>query len=95
VLPKVIFASLQVLDGLSTHKALSLGAEEKNPLVRNAIDLVGEVPALVIVKTMSAFGTLGLLRGVPYANTILWGLNLFYAGVLLKNLKSIKEANHA
>lgn len=95
LLPKTIFVALQVADGLSTHKALSLGAEEKNPLLRTLIGVLGEIPALALMKTTSAFGTLRLLNGVPHAGVVLWGINLFYASVVLSNINVISESNNA
>ena len=44
---------LQVFDGVLTYEVLSLGAQEANPLVRNAITQWGTVWGLLYWKTLA------------------------------------------
>jgi len=47
-----IFVILQVLDIYSTVKALGVGGREANPFVKKIMDLIGVLPALVILKVI-------------------------------------------
>ncbi len=44
---------LQIFDGIATYVGLHIGIHEGNPLLRNAFDVWGVVPALVLFKAQA------------------------------------------
>jgi hypothetical protein len=84
VLRKIIrsqwtFATLQVLDLLTTLAAFHLGGLEVNPLVARLTLLFGRLGGVLMSKVIVVVIALGVKR-------LLWGINLFYAGVVCWNI---------
>ena len=81
------FASLQVLDIASTHRALERGAHEANPIVA---PLTSSTPALIAVKAGSTAALIYLTERLrkrhPLAAVVLMvGLNAGYASLVAHN----------
>jgi hypothetical protein len=81
------FSYLQILDLLTTIASLSFGLEEGNPLVRLALGFTGELPALLIVKTV-AIG-IGLYCWYTKRYTVLYRANYFFATLAAWNLLAL------
>jgi hypothetical protein len=84
VLQKIIrsrwtFATLQVLDLLTTLIAFHLGGLEVNPLVARLTLLFGRFGGVLMSKAIVAVIALGVKR-------LLWVVNLLYAGVVCWNI---------
>ena len=73
------FATLQVLDLLTTILAFHVGAFEVNPLIAHLIALFGRVGGVVLGKGIALLLALGVRKR-------LWMVNLFYVGVISWNL---------
>lgn len=84
VLRKIIhsrwtFATLQVLDLLTTLAAFHWGGLEVNPLVARMTLLFGRFGGVLMSKVIVVLIALGVKR-------LLWVVNLFYAGVVCWNI---------
>ena len=84
VLRKIIrsrwtFATLQVLDLLTTLIAFHLGAFEVSPLVARLTLQFGRVGGVFMSKVIAVVIALGVKR-------LLWVVNLFYVGVVCWNV---------
>ena len=84
VLRKIIrsrwtFATLQVLDLLTTLTAFHLGGLEVNPLVARLTLLFGRFGGVLMSKVIVAVIALGVKR-------LLWVVNLFYVVVVCWNI---------
>ncbi len=88
----ILFAILQLLDAALTVAVLRRGGRELNPVMRQAFDLVGVIPALLILK-------LGLVALVWWAVTdwrFLAAFDAGYAGLCVWNAyQLIKQINKA
>jgi hypothetical protein len=73
------FATLQVLDLLTTLIAFHLGAFEISPLVARLTLQFGRVGGVFMSKVIAVVIALGVKR-------LLWVVNLFYAGVVCWNV---------
>lgn len=87
-----LFAALQLLDAALTVAVLRRGGRELNPVMRQAFDLVGVIPALLILK-------LGLIALVWWAVTdwrFLAAFDAGYAALCIWNCHQlIKQINKA
>lgn len=86
-----VFAAMQIADVLTTIRALDGGCVEANKIVRWAMDKIGVIPALAVVKVL-AVGVMGvavilspILTG--YALIVLCAL---YAWVIINNIQAIR-----
>jgi hypothetical protein len=73
------FATLQVLDLLTTLAAFHAGAIEVNPLVARLTLQFGRLGGVFMSKLIAVVIALGVKR-------LLWVANLFYAGVVCWNI---------
>lgn len=73
------FATLQVLDLLTTLVAFHLGAFEVSPLVARLTLQFGRLGGVFMSKVIAVVIALGVRR-------LLWVVNLFYAGVVCWNV---------
>lgn len=83
-----LFVLVNVLDAITTVKALKLGGKELNPLMARMMAVVGEVPALVIMKAAMLYFTFTNL------GIVILYLPLFvavYIGVVVWNLMQIRR----
>ena len=74
-----LFATLQVLDLLTTLAAFHVGAFEMNPLVARLALQFGQVRGVVISKFIAVAIAMGVQR-------LVWVVNLFYSGVVCWNV---------
>ncbi len=86
----IIFVALQSADIWTTHRALSSGGRELNPLLARLFDEFGHVPVLVAFKAVVVFLVFQYLIGEPY---ILGGLCVLYTGIVGNNLYQLRKAN--
>jgi hypothetical protein len=87
----IALIALNVLDAILTVRILKDGGNELNPIMAKMMDRIGDVPALVVVKA-SMLGALAyLLPTIPYRAML--ALCGFYIGVVLWNVKTLKELN--
>ena len=89
----VSFAALQIMDGISTRKALSSGAREANPMMSG---IAGNSAALFAVKAGTAAATTffaeRLARKHPRAATIMMAvLNTTYAAIVAHNYRVARQ----
>ena len=89
----VSFAALQIMDGISTRKALSGGAREANPMMSG---IAGNSAALFAVKAGTAAATTffaeRLARKHPRAATIMMAvLNTTYAAIVAHNYRVARQ----
>jgi hypothetical protein len=89
----VSFAALQIMDGISTRKALSSGGTEANPAMSG---LVGNSAALFAVKAGTAAATTyfaeRLSKNHPRAATIMMAvLNTAYVAVVAHNYRVARQ----
>ena len=83
-----LFVLVNVLDAMTTVKALELGGKELNPLMARMMGMVGVIPALAIMKVAMLYFTFTSL------GIVILYLPLFvavYIGVVVWNLYQIKE----
>jgi hypothetical protein len=73
------FATLQILDLLTTLAAFHLGALEVSPLVSLLTQQFGRLGGVFMSKVIAVVIALGVKR-------LLWVVNLFYAGVVCWNV---------
>jgi len=86
-LPLAAFLLLQVLDALTTHRALSMGGRELNPFLRAVIDDIGILPALAVMKIP---GCLFFIL-IPVPAWGLWAICAGYVGVVANNVFVIRK----
>ena len=85
----VMFLLMQALDGLTTYIILKQGGRELNPFMQIAMNFLGILPALIVVKmaVVAVFAA--------YANEIpLWAWLLtigIYTYVLANNFKVLED----
>lgn len=83
-----LFVLVNVLDAITTVKALKLGGKELNPLMARMMGMVGVIPALVIMKVAMLYFTFTNL------GIVILYLPLFvavYIGVVVWNLMQIRR----
>jgi hypothetical protein len=86
------FSYLQILDLLTTLAFLSFGVREGNPLVNFALETVGPLQALLIVKTV-AIG-IGVYCWHAKRYVLLARANVLFAALVAWNLLAIIAASH-
>ena len=83
-----LFVLVNVLDAITTVKALKLGGKELNPLMARMMGMVGVIPALAIMKVAMLYFTFTNL------GIVILYLPLFvlvYIGVCAWNLYQIRK----
>lgn len=81
-----LFALANILDGLTTIKALALGGREINPLMRLAMQRLGTVPAIALLKLAMLYAVFSNLGTIILYMPL---LVLVYVGVAAWNLREI------
>jgi len=85
----VAFLLMQALDGLTTYVILKRGGRELNPVMQIAMNFLGVLPALIVVK-MTVIAVFA-----AYANEIpLWAWMVtigIYMFVLVNNFKVLED----
>lgn len=87
----LILAALQAGDVYTTWRVLGHGGREVNPVMAFAIQNLGMLPALIIVK-------IATLAVVWFFARIDWFLLLAcvgYVAVLINNINEMRKGNHA
>ena len=79
----IVFAILQIADGVTTFKIIKAGGCELNPVVKYAIENIGLVQGLVIAKAISI--GLGYFLLVNSQATTLLVVSCIYAAVIINN----------
>jgi hypothetical protein len=87
------FAALQVLDAVSTLKAIDRGHSEQNPLMRGLVD---RPAAFLAVKAGATVTTLWLVHRVARQNTLaailtLAAIDSGYAMLVSRNLQALRR----
>jgi len=82
----VVFTILQVLDVWTTHRILSAGGRELNPVMDWLFKRLGVLPGLIIVKTVVVALIWFYLISHP---VFVAALCIFYVAVVIHNFKSI------
>lgn len=87
----IIFIILQIVDSITTYKAISKGNVELNPFMKYLFDKLGIVYSLIITKTaVSIFiGIVSYFKYV-YSDYVLVFVCIFYVFVVLNNIKFLK-----
>lgn len=89
----VVLVIQQILDIYTTHKVLSQGGRELNPLLDKLMDRIGVLPALVLTKliVIVSFGFVLFNNPVVSISALLVSVLIgFYSWVLVNNFKAIK-----
>jgi hypothetical protein len=87
----IALIALNVLNAFLTVRILKDGCKELNPVMDKLMKKIGVVPALVLAKA-AGIGVLAcLLPTIPYQAML--ALCGFYIGVVLWNVKTLKELN--
>lgn len=87
--PLYILVALQLVDMVSTIIALRGQAHESNPILKNIMDAIGIVPALVLVKGGFIAFLLYFQALLPVA--LIVGLCAFYVYIVYHNIETIKK----
>jgi hypothetical protein len=87
------FAALQGLDASTTLRAVSLGAVEKNPVMRWSVD---HPPAMFLMKAVTTAGTIALVERVrrdhpKRAMAIMIAVNLASSALVIHNYRVINR----
>ena len=85
---------LQLGDYWTTTKVIKRGGVETNPIVVRSMEIFGEQAGLILAKLwvvllLSAMEYCGYMDG-QYAESMLWGMNVFYGWVVLHNYDVLK-----
>ena len=86
-----LFALLQVADIGTTVMFLKRNGFERNPLVAKAMDRLGVIPGLVLVKTVLIGPVIyfAMLGAVP--EWVIWAMSMFYVAVVINNIMVIRK----
>ena len=82
------FCYLQLLDVLTTLLFLAHRGQESNPLVKLLMHSAGSPAGGLLVTKLLAFGV-ALYCWRRSREKLLWGVNLFYSGVVVWNLLAL------
>lgn len=85
----LLFAIMQAMDGLSTYVIIKDGGREMNPLMQIAMNFLGVLPALILVKSIVIAVFLVYMYIIP-----LWAWLLMigvYAYVLYNNFTVLRD----
>lgn len=82
-----VFALLQVSDIYTTHRILSQGGRELNPVLGPLFEAFGHLPVLIVFKTAVVVAAWVFLRQWPLAIAALCAL---YVVVVASNWRQIK-----
>jgi len=85
----LVYTALQIGDLITTLIFLSYGVAEGNPFVRLAIETIGAVPGLVVVKLIAL--VVGFVAFKSYAR-LLYKINFAFALIIVWNLVAISRA---
>jgi len=88
-----VFAAMQIADVLTTIHALDGGCVEANKIVRWAMDKIGVIPALAVVKVL-AVGVMGVavILSPILTGYALIALCALYAWVIINNIRAIRAS---
>jgi uncharacterized membrane protein len=90
---------LNILDAVSTWKVVKIGnnKNEKNPLARMLFNLIGPIPAMIILKGIAiliiAYIMLNFKKFKPEVDTFMIILNLIYLWIVIHNFHVLKRMN--
>jgi Domain of unknown function (DUF5658) len=87
VIALYILTAFQIADIISTYIAISKGAHEANPVMAFVMNIFGEVPGMLIVKS----ALIAAIWLVPIPVAALYVFCLIYAVVIWNNINVIKE----
>jgi hypothetical protein len=86
-----IFVVVNILDCVTTVRALKNGAMEANPLMKKAMTIIGVIPALVIMKIIALGVVAAAYVFVPpvraWMPVIIGLFSLAYAAVVFNNYR--------
>lgn len=88
----IILTLLQLADAYTTHRVLSNGGRELNPVLNRLFQAIGHLPALALTK--AAFIAV-IWLALPYLQAagygwVLWVLVAGYTGLIAFNLRSMR-----
>lgn len=91
VILAAIFVALNVGDIVVTDKLLRAGGIENNPLMRWAMDRMGALPAMVLLKAIMCLALGLILMDMPSHVTaaVLLVAAAFYYVILTKNMREL------
>ncbi len=93
----LLLAVLNILDAISTWKVVRLGnhKNEKNPLARALFNLIGPIPAMIILKGIAliiiAYISFNYRKFEPDINTYIIILNILYLWIVTHNYHVLKR----
>ncbi len=87
----ILFAALQVADGISTLVFLKKGIREANPLLAYLFAQIDPLAVLIVFK-VSVVAIAYALMGVPYWKETLTIVCVIYAIVVVQNIRLIRGA---
>jgi len=91
----VLLTVLQAFDGWTTWSILKAGGRELNPVLVKLIEVVGVVPALVVVKGVAAglgwFIALAPVGDVRWRGTALAMVAVVYVAVAVSNWRQYRK----
>lgn len=88
----IILTALQLADAYATHRVLSAGGRELNPVLAKLFKAIGHIPGLLLTKAVyiaTIWWALPYLQAAGY-EWVLWALAVGYAGLIDFNLKSLR-----
>lgn len=86
----VLFVILQLADALTTYIVITkLNGKELNPIMRKAFDILGLIPALILLKGLIVFLFWYYREQIPVLAWI--AITVLYAWVINHNVKQIKS----
>lgn len=89
----IILTLLQLADAYTTHRVLSAGGRELNPVLDRLFKAIGHLPALALTKgayIAAIWWALPYLQATGY-EWVLWVLVAAYTGLIAFNLKSLRQ----
>lgn len=89
MLPLYLLIALQVADLVTTVLALRGKAVKSNPIVKKVMDLIGVVPALLLLKGIVI--ALFIYYQDSLQVEIVWILCLVYVAVVINNIQVIRK----
>jgi hypothetical protein len=85
----LLFVIMQALDGLSTYIIIKDGGRELNPAMQIAMNFLGVLPALIVVKFLVIAVFLAFIDDIPAWAWLL--MNGIYAYVLYNNFTVLRD----
>ena len=85
----VLLAALQVADVLTTVRFLKAGVPEANPIARKLFEVMGVIPAMVLLKGVFLYVTY-ITMATDYWHEVVIVVCVVYTAIVVRNWRAVK-----